>query len=109
MDKEKKNRKSALLPLKASHTEFVENEDNDDKLKELMMKLKRTEWFILTNKFAWFEMQFDSDFIDAEGFSSGEFFDIYAMQELIKEELMQSNRRAMQWQDSAILDAVPTD
>lgn len=54
-------------------------------------------------------MQFDSDFIDAEGFSSGEFFDIYAMQELIKEELMQSNRRAMQWQDSAILDAVPTD
>ena len=63
----------------------------------------------MTNKFAWFEIQFNSDFVDAEDISSGESFDLNVMQELIKEELMQSNRRAMQWQNSAILDAVPTD
>lgn len=63
----------------------------------------------MTNKFAWFEIQFNSDSIDAEDILSGESLDLNVMQELIKEELMQSNRRAMQWQDLAILDAVPTD
>lgn len=43
MRKATEEKKSALLPLKASHTEFVESKESDDKLKELMMKLKKTE------------------------------------------------------------------
>jgi len=36
-------KKSAFLHLKASHTEFVTDKDTEDKLKELMKKLKKSE------------------------------------------------------------------
>jgi len=60
----------------------------------------------MPNKFVWFEMHSNPDF---EDFQSGEIPDIYAMQEVIKEDLMQSNRKTMRWQTVAISKAVPTD
>ena len=63
----------------------------------------------MPNKFAWFEMHSNPDLIDFEDFQNGKIPDIYAMQEVIKEDLMQSNRKTMRWQTLAISKAVPTD
>lgn len=63
----------------------------------------------MTNKFAWFEMHFNPSFIEADEFSSGEIIDLRAMQKVLKENLMQSNLKTMQWQTLAISKAVPTD
>ena len=63
----------------------------------------------MSNKFAWFEIHSNPDFIDFEDYQSDEILDIYAMQEIIKEDLMQSNQKTMRWQTLAISKAVPTD
>lgn len=40
---EKGKKKSVILPIRASHTELVTDEDTDRKLKELIKKLKKSE------------------------------------------------------------------
>ena len=47
--------------------------------------------------------------IDFEDIQNSNIPDIDAMQEAIKEDLMQSNRKTMRWQTFAISKAVPTD
>ena len=41
--KENTTQKPALLPIRASHTEFVTDKNKKDELKELMKKLKNKE------------------------------------------------------------------
>lgn len=40
---EKGKKKSAILPIAASHTEMVTDEETDKELKELIKKLKKSE------------------------------------------------------------------
>lgn len=40
---EKGKKKSAILPIRASQTEFVTDKDKDIELKELIKKLKKSE------------------------------------------------------------------
>ena len=54
-------------------------------------------------------MHSNTDFVGFEEFQSDDIPDIYALQEIIKEDLIQSNQKTMRWQALVISKAVPTD
>lgn len=63
----------------------------------------------MTNKFAWIEINYNDDIDISDFLSHDGTLDKDAMQKAIKEELLQSHQKTLEWQNVAILKAFPTD
>lgn len=60
--------------------------------------------------FAWIEIKFNPDDVDISEFIRGDrTLDKEAMQKAIKEELVHSHQKTLQWQNTAILKAFRTN